>query len=97
MTYPGTGVTFSHFDSAVNIKGFQYDLSTAPTTARALTGVTSSDYVLFVGGHRFYSAAGAQPKLSLQTIAFSLGTALIKFSNGVSNSVVMGFWVDRNA
>lgn len=101
MTYPGTGITYSHFRTAgattPNLKGFNFDLSTAPTTARTLTGAASTDRVLWVSGIKFLSAAGAQPKLSMPTIAYSLGTASIKFSNGMSNMAVFGAWIDENA
>ena len=97
MRYPGTSWTYSHFGGPVNLKGFTVDTGTAPTTGVALTGVTSSDYVLAVGGIKFLSAAGAQPKLSCPTIAYSLGTNLIKFSNAMSNMAVWGIWIDTNA
>ena len=98
MVYPGTGVIFSHYASSVpNIKWFSFDLSTAPTTSRTLTGAASGDYVIGVTGLKYFSAAGAQGKLSVATIATSIGTALIKFSNGMSNMAVFGTWIDRNA
>jgi len=97
MTYPGTSWTYSHFGSPPNLKGFNVDTGTAPTTAVAVTGIAAGDYVLAVGGTKFFSGAGAQPKLSCPTIAYSIGTNLVKFSNAMSNMAVWGIWVDVNA
>jgi hypothetical protein len=100
MIYPGNGVVFSHFptrSTSVNIKGFGFDMSTAPTASRTLTGAASTDKVLFAIGAKWFSAAGAQPKLSMPTIAYSLGTGIVKFSNAMSNMAVWGAWIDENA
>ena len=90
-------VVRSHFDDPTNLKGFKFDMGTAPTTAVTLTGIATGDHVVMLTGIKFLSAAGAQPKLSMPTLAYSIGADLIKFSNAMSNMAVFGVWIDRNA
>lgn len=100
MIYPANGVVFSHFptrSASPNIKTFCFDMSTAPTVSRTLTGAASTDKVLGIMAPKFWSGAAGQPKLSVATVAYSLGTGIIKFSNAMSNMAVMGIWIDENA
>ena len=101
MILPGNGVVFSHFptrSASVNIKGFTFDMSTAPTLSRTLTGAVSTDKVIALHAIKFWSGAAGQPKLSVvTTVTYSLGTALIKFSNAMSNMAIFGTWIDENA
>lgn len=99
MIYPGSGKVYSHFNTTIpNIKGFSVYLSTSPTASKTLTGITSSDSVLWITGiHIRSNLSGKAARISTPTIACSIGTNLIKVSNGMSGMVVFGGYIDVSA